>query len=114
MHVSHSNGISVFPVRKRKRNNRNKNARENVGPWPKNPWARANGISEKNPFFLSLNLLPLSGAVWWNVDNHSVCPLPCSNYDKKYYRLQYHIPTDSSTDPEEHPYGPEDPQSLPP
>ena len=70
-------------------------------------------VVSKNPFF-SFNLLPLSGAVWWNVDNHSICPLPHSNYDKKYYQLWYHIPMDSSMDLEEHPYGLEDPQSLPP
>ena len=28
-------------------------------------------LVSKNPF--SLNLLPLSGAVWWYVDNHSIC-----------------------------------------
>ena len=60
------------------------NTGENIGPWPKSLWAGANGGSEYKPF-LSLNLLPLSGAVWWNVDNHSICPLPGSNYDKKYY-----------------------------
>ena len=61
----------------------------------------------------SLNLLPLSGAVWLYGGNHSICPLPCSNYDKKYYKQHFHIPTNSSPDPEEHPYGAEDPWTLP-
>ena len=58
----------------------------------------------------SLNLLPLSGAVWLYGDNHSVCPLLCSNYDKEYYKWHLYVPTDSSPDPEKHPYGAEDPR----
>ena len=42
-------------------------------------------LVSKKPF--SLNLLPLCGPVWWYVDNHGICSLPCSNYDKKYYHL---------------------------
>ena len=97
-----------------KDHHRNENTGKDVGLWPKNPWATVNGGSELKACFLSWNLVPLSGAMWWSVDNHNICPLPCSNYDKKYYCLQYHIPTEGSSDLEEHLYGPEDPQSLPP
>ena len=97
-----------------KDHHRNGNARKDIGPWPKYPQAAVNGGSEKTLFFkLEFGAL-LSGAVWWSVDNHGICPLPCSNYDKEYYCLQYHIPTENSSDPEEHLYGLEDPQSLPP
>ena len=39
--------------------------------------------------------------------------LVCSNYDKWYYRKRFHMPTDSSPDPEDHPYSLGDPQALP-
>ena len=39
--------------------------------------------------------------------------LVCSNYDQWYYKKRYHVPTDSSPDPEDHPYGPGDPWALP-
>ena len=39
--------------------------------------------------------------------------LVCSNYDQWYHHRRYYVPTDSSTDPEDHPYSPEDPQALP-
>ena len=36
-----------------------------------------------------------------------------SNYDKKFYRRRFCVPTDSSPDLEGHPYGPKDPRVLP-
>ena len=37
-----------------------------------------------------------------------------SNYDWQYYKCQYQVPpTNSSPDPKEHSYGPEDPRALP-
>ena len=43
----------------------------------------------------SLNLLPLIGAVWLYGDNQSICPLPCSNYDRECYKqcLYMFLPT---------------------
>ena len=67
-------------------------------------------VSETHVF--SLNLLPLSRTVWLYGDNHSICPLSCSNYDKEYYEWRLWVPTDSSPNPEDHPYGPEDPRAL--
>ena len=61
----------------------------------------------------SLNLLPLSRTVLLYGDNHSICPLSCSNYDKEYHKQRLLVPTDSSPDPKDHPYGPEDPRALP-
>ena len=37
----------------------------------------------------------------------------CSNYDRRYYKKRYHVPTDSSHDPEDHLYGLGDPRALP-
>ena len=61
----------------------------------------------------SMNWLPLIRTVWLYGNNHSICPLSCSNYYKKYYRHRFWVPTSSSSDPEDHPYGPEDPRALP-
>ena len=36
-----------------------------------------------------------------------------SNYDRWYYRKRFHIPSNSSLDPEGHTYGPEDPWPCP-
>ena len=36
-----------------------------------------------------------------------------SNYNKRYHWYRYHVPTESSLDPEDHPYGSEDPRALP-
>ena len=36
----------------------------------------------------------------------------CSNYDKRYYWVQYKIPSLSEEDFEDHPYDPEDPRAL--
>ena len=52
----------------------------------------------------SLNLLPLSRTVWLYGNNHSICPLSCSNYNKEYYKCRLWVPTDSSSDPEDHLY----------
>ena len=40
--------------------------------------------------------------------------LPGSNCNKRYHWYRYHIPTESSLGPEDHPYGLEDPRALPP
>ena len=61
----------------------------------------------------SLNLLPLRGTVRLYGDNHSICLLTCSNYDKEYHKQCLYVPTDSRPDPEEHPYGAKDPWALP-
>ena len=39
--------------------------------------------------------------------------LSCSNYNRHYYKRQFQVPTDSSPDPEDHPFGPEDPCAVP-
>ena len=49
----------------------------------------------------SMNWLPLIRTVWLYGDNHSICPLSCSNYNKKYYRCRFWVPTDNSSDPED-------------
>ena len=36
----------------------------------------------------------------------------CSNYDKRYYRLPYRVPSSSEEDPEDHLFDPEDPRAL--
>ena len=81
--------------------------------WPvaQKSMGQGGGVVSKTHIF-SLNLLPLSGTVWLYGDNHSICPLPCSNYDKEYHKWQLFVPTDSSPDPEEHPYRPKDPWAL--
>ena len=61
----------------------------------------------------SLNLLPLSRKVWLYGDNHSICPLSCSNYDKEYYKWRLWVPMDSSPNPEDHLYGAQDLRALP-
>ena len=61
----------------------------------------------------SLNLLPLSRRVCLCGDNHSICSLPCSNYDKEYHKWRFYILTDSSPNPKDHPYGAKDPCALP-
>ena len=47
-------------------------------------WAGEVALVSKTHVF-SMNLLPLSRTVWLYGDNHSICPLSCSNYDKEYY-----------------------------
>ena len=46
------------------------------------------------------------------VKNHSDHFLFDSNYDKQFYWRRFWVPTDSSPDPEDHTYGPEDPHAL--
>ena len=89
-----------------------KEKKRDVGLWHKNHGAGEVALVSKTHIF-SLNLLPLSEPVWLYGDNHSVCSLPCSNYDKEYHKWQLYVLTDSSPDPEEHPYGAEDSQALP-
>ena len=60
----------------------------------------------------NMNLLPFSRTVLLYGDNHSICPLSCSNYDKEYYKCRLWVPTDSSSGPEDHLYGPQDPRAL--
>ena len=116
MCVCHSNGISVFfqsgggtsctaetEVAKE----------EKVLAWGTKIHRPGEVVLVSKTHVFSLNLLPLSGAVWLYGGNHSICPLPCSNYDKKYYKRCFHIPTHSCPDLEEHPYGAKDPWALP-
>ena len=113
--VYHSNGISVFQSGGGTSiATKTKVAKEKVLACGK----EVNRLGEvalvsKNPF--SLNLFPLSGTVCLYVDNQSISPLPCSNYDKKYHKWHLYVPIDSSLHPEEHPYGAEDsPWCYPP
>ena len=46
-------------------------------------------------------------------NNHSDHFLLDSNYDKKFYCKRFWVPTDSSPNPEDHPYGLEDPGLCP-
>ena len=89
-----------------------KEEKETLACGPKVHGAEEVVLVSKTHIF-SLNLLPLSGTVWWYGDNHSICPLPCSNYDKEYHKWCLYVLKDSSPDPEEHPYGAKDPQALP-
>ena len=41
-------------------------------------------------------------------------PVFCSNYNRRYYRLCYKIPSSSEDVPKDHLYPPEDPWALPP
>ena len=114
MCVSHSNGIIVFSVRT------GGTPRETKAPKKKKMLAcgpQIYGAGEvvlvSKTHIFSLNLLPLSRTVWLYGDNHSICPLSCSNYDKEYHKQQLLVPTDSSPDPKDHPYGPKDPRALP-
>ena len=112
--VSCSNGIIVFLVRRRniRQCQGSKRGKETLACGSK-----VHGVGEvvlvSKTHIYSLNLLPLSGTVWLYGDNHSICPMLCSNYDKEYHKQCLYVPTDSSLDPEEHPYGAEDTWPLP-
>ena len=110
--MSHSNGINVF---------QSGGGTPGIAKVAKEEemlacGAKVHGLGEAvlviKTHIFSLNLLPLSGAVWLYGDNHSVCPLPCSNYDKEYHKWHLYVLTDSSLGPEEHPYGARDPWAL--
>ena len=114
MCVSCSNGIIVFQSGGGTPGNAEvaKAEKETLAFGPKVYGAGEVALVSKTHIF-SLNLLPLSGTVWLYGDNHSVCPMPCSIYDKEYHKWCLYVLTDSSLDPEEHSYRAKDPWALP-
>ena len=102
MCVSHSNGINFFVQSGGGTAVTTEVAKEKMLAFGKEINKPEEVVLVSKTHIFSLNLLPLNWAVWLYGGNHSICPLPCSNYDKKYYKQHYHIPTDSSLDLEEH------------
>ena len=70
---------------------------------PQVHWLWAMEVVSKTPFFCMCGHSEI-------ISDHFLFD---SNYDRQYYRKRYHIPTDSSPDLEDHPYGPDDPRGLP-
>ena len=104
----------MFPVRGRKKKNRRHRVGEKMVEAGHQEVHRVGKMEIVSKICVySLSEVAYEGNIGLRV-NHSVCDfLPCSNYDRRFYKQRLWTPkTDSLPDPEDHPYGPHHPWAL--